>query len=143
MKRVIAAVVVLLVGGAYIGGYWPEHRQRVALDADVTALRAQLTESEARVRMARLLGEALNVREEVVLQNYGEAQALSSKFFDGVRAEASATPVIAFKAPLEAVLQTRDQVTAALARADQTSGESLHQSELQLREALGYPTTRP
>ena len=143
LKRVIAAVVVLLIGLAYIGGYWPEHRQRVALEADVAALREQLAESEARVRMGRLLGEVLNIREAVVTLNYGQAQELSSRFFDSVRAEASTTPVAAFTAAFEAVLQTRDQVTAALARGDQATGDSLRRSEVQLREALGYPITRP
>lgn len=142
-NRVITGIVVLLIGLAYVGGYWPEHQRRVALEADVATLREQLAESQARVRMGRLLGEVLNIREAVVTLNYGQAQELASRFFDSVRAEASATPVAAFKAALEAVLQTRDQVTAALARGDQTVGESLRRSESQLREALGYPITRP
>jgi len=142
-KGVIAGGVVVLIGLAYVGGYWPEHRQRVALDADIATLREQLAESEARVRMGRLLGEVLNIREAVVTLNYGQAQELSSRFFDSVRAEASATPVAAFKVAFEAVLQTRDQVTAALARGDQAAGESLRRSELQLREALGYPIAPP
>ena len=142
-KSVIAGSVVVLIGLAYVGGYWPEHRQREALEAEIATLREQLAESEARVRMGRLLGEVLIIREAVATLNYGQAQELSSRFFDRVRAEASATPVAAFKAALEAVLETRDQVTAALARGDQTVGESLRRSESQLREALGYPITRP
>jgi hypothetical protein len=85
----------------------------------------------------------LNIREAVGSQNYGKAQQLPSTFFDGVRAEASITPVGAFKAALEAVLQTRDQVTAALARGDQAALEPLRRSELQLREVLGYPISGP
>ncbi len=142
-KRVIAGVVVLLVGLAYVGGYWPEHRQRVALEADVAALRERLADSDARVRMGGLLGEVLNIREALVSLNYGTAQQLSSSFFDGVRAEASITPVAAFRTTLEAVLQVRDQVTAALARGDQAAVEPLRRSELQLREVLGYPISGP
>ena len=41
------------------------------------------------------------------------------------------------------VAQVRDQVTAALARGDQAAVESLHRSELQLREVLGYPISGP
>ena len=142
-KGVIAGLVVLAIGLAYIAGYWPEHRRRVALEADAAALRERLADSEARVRMGRLLGEILNIREAVVSLNYGNAQQLSSTFFDGVRAEASITPVAAFKTALETVLQVRDQVTAALARGDQAAVEPLHRSELQLREVLGYPISGP
>ena len=138
-KGVIAGVVVLVIGLAYVAGYWPEHRQRVALEADAAVLRERLADSEARVRMGRLLGELLNIREAVGSLNYGNAQQLSSTFFDSVRAEASITPVAAFKTALEAVLQARDQVTAALARGDQAALEPLRRSELQLREVLGYP----
>lgn len=138
-KRVIAGVVVLVIGLAYVAGYWPEHRQRVALEADAAVLRERLDDSEARVRMGRLLGEILNIKEAVVSLNYGNAQQLCSTFFDGVRAEASITRGSAFRSALEAVLQVRDQVTAALARGDQAAVEPLRRSELQLREVLGYP----
>lgn len=142
-KRVIAGVVVVVIGLAYVGGYWPEHRRRVAIEADAAGLRQRLADSEARVRMGRLLGEILNIREAVVWLNYGNAQQLSTSFFDGVRAEGSITPVAAFKTALEAVLQARDQVTAALARGDQAALEPLRRSELQLRDVLGYPISGP
>lgn len=89
--------------------------------------------------MGGLLGEVLNIRDAVISLNYGTPQQLSARFFDGVRAEASITPVAAFKTALEAVLQVRDQVTAALAPGDQAAVEPLRRSELQLREVLGYP----
>ena len=142
-KRVIAGIVLLVVGLAYVGGYWPEHQRRVALEVDAESLRERLADSEARVRMGRLLGEALNIREAVGSLNYGNAQQLSSTFFDGVRAEASITPIAAFKTALEAVLQARDQVTTELARGDRAALEPLRRSELQLREVLGYPISGP
>lgn len=142
-KGAIAGAVVILIGLAYLGGYWPEHRQRVALEVEVAALRGQLAESEARVRVGRLLGEVLTLREAVVSLNFGEAQKFSSQFFDGVRAEAAATPVAALKTALETVLQDRDVVTAALARGDRLAGEALLRSESLLREALGYPIPLP
>lgn len=142
-KGVIAAIVVLVVGLAYVAGYWPEHRRRVGIEVDAAALRERLADAEARVRMGRLLGEILNIREAVVLLNYGQAQQLSSTFFDGARAEASITPIDAFKTALEAVLQVRDQVTAALARGDQAALEPLRRSELLLRNVLGYPISGP
>ena len=40
-------------------------------------------------------------------------------------------------------LQRRDGVTAALSRGDQEAAELLRTSQMQLREALGYPVARP
>ena len=108
----------------------------------MTALRSQLADAEARVRMGQLLGDLLNLTEAVAALNYGQAQQLSSRFFDSVAAELARTPVGAFKTTLEAVLPSRDRVTAALARGDQAAIEPLRKSELTLRQALGYPVPR-
>ena len=97
----------------------------MALEVGAESLRERLADAEARVRMGRLFGEALNIREAVGSLNYGNAQPLSSTFLDGARAEASITSVAAFKTTLEAVLQARDQLTAALARGDQAALEPL------------------
>jgi hypothetical protein len=74
-KRVIAGIGVLVVGLAYVAGYWPEHRRRVALEVDAESLRERLADSEARVRMGRLRGETLTVREAVGSQKYVSACA--------------------------------------------------------------------
>lgn len=141
--RVIASLAILIMGATFLGGYWPEHQRRAAFEAQAATLGAQLADAEARVRMARLLGELLSVSEAVTALNYGQARELSSTFFDGVRAEAARTPVPSFKTALESILQRRDGVTAALSRGDQTAGELLRTSQMQLREALGYPVARP
>lgn len=141
VKRVLigAAVVLIVILGAYLLGYWPERAKRMALEAEVATLRGQLNDAEARVRMARLLGELVNVTEATSALNYGQAQGLASKFFDAARAEAAGTPVPSFKTALERILQNRDQVTAALTRADPAVMEILRNAQLQLRTALGYP----
>ena len=140
-RLAIAGAVVLLIGLAYIGGYWPEHKERVALEADVTILQERLADAEAHVRLGRLLGGALHVRDAIASLDYGQAQQFSSAWFDGLQAELSVTPVAAFKTALELVLETRDDVTAALARGDQAAAESVRRSERHLRQALGYPVS--
>ena len=133
------ARVVILLAIAYVAGYWPEHRHRVTLEGEVATLRARVADTEARVRMGRLLGDVLSIREAVTSLNFGVAQQQSSTLFDSVRAEASVTPVAVFKAALESMLQARDHVTAGLARGDQATVEPLlRRMELQLREVLGY-----
>ncbi|HEY7447410.1 MAG TPA: hypothetical protein VH702_04630 [Vicinamibacterales bacterium] len=137
------AVIILVVGAVYLMGYWPERAKRIALEGEVATLRGQLDEAGARVRMGRLLGDLLVVIEATSALNYGQAQGLSSKFFDGARLEADRTPVASFKTTLEGILKNRDGVTAALTRGDAAALETLRSSERQLREALSYPVSPP
>jgi hypothetical protein len=138
-NRIAVIAAIVLAAGAFLAGYVPEHRLRTAAEQQSMSLREQLTAAEARVRMGQLLGEALAVREVVVRQNYGEAQELSSAFFDSVRREASATPVDEFRTVLNDVLSRRDSVTASLAKADPGILDVLRTIEAQMRRALGYP----
>jgi hypothetical protein len=143
-RSLIATTVVLIViVAAYVLGYWPERARRMALEAEVVSLREQLIDANARVRMARLLGELVNVIETASALNYGQAQGLASKFFDQARTEATSTPVPSFKMALEGILQNRDRVTAALTRGDPVVVEILRNAQLQLRAALGYPVPQP
>lgn len=138
-KRIGAIAAIVLVGGAFLAGYLPEHGLRTAAEQQSVALREQLAAAEARVRMGQLLGQALTLREVVMRQNYGQAQALSSSFFNGVSGEVAATPLNEFREPLTEVLSRRDSVTAALTKGDPAAVELLHAIEVRIRSALGYP----
>lgn len=138
-KRIATIAAIVLVGGAFLAGYLPEHRLRTAAEQQSLALRDQLAAAEARVRMGQLLGQALAVREVIIRQNYGQAQELSSAFFDTVRKEAAATPLDQFRSVLNEVLSRRDGITASLTKADPGTVEALHTIEVQMRQALGYP----
>lgn len=142
-NRIIAVVTPVVLGAVFIAGYWPEHQRRVALEQELTAVRSQLNESEARLRMVSLLGQLLNLTEAVTALNYSEAQQLSSTFFDDVRVEAARTQNADFRTTLDAILQNRDAVTSALARGDSRVADSFRKSQVQLRAALGYPTRPP
>jgi hypothetical protein len=139
MKRFLLAAFVVVAAVAYLGGYVPEHRRRVLLENQVSVLTDQIAEAEARVRTARLLGDLLRVAEAAKDLNYGQAQTLSSSFFDDVRSEADKTPLAALHTALEAVLRLRDKVTSALARGDPAVVDTLYEAEVSLRHALGYP----
>ncbi len=136
----LAAVVAL--GAAFLAGYWPQARQRRAVERELAALNDRVADAEARERLGRLLGDLLYLTETVAAMNYGEAQPLSTRFFDDVSAEAARTSAPDFKAALEEVARQRDSVTAALARGDPAALESLRAAQLALRAALGYPTPR-
>jgi hypothetical protein len=140
MKRIVAIVASVLIGGAFLAGYIPERRLRMAAEQESATLHDRVAAAEARVRMGQLLGHVLAVREAVQRQNYGQAQELSSSFFDSVRAEAAATSVDEFRTALNDVLSRRDAVTASLAKADPAILEVLVLLEVRMRRALGYPT---
>jgi len=139
MKRYFAVLVVLLAGLAYLAGYWPEHQWRQALEGQVASLQVQLAEAQARVRLGGLLGQLLAAEDAVSAQNYGQAQALSSKLFDAVRAEATRTAAGTFKDALEKVVVMRDPVTASLTRGDPQALTLLRDAETLVRNALGFP----
>jgi hypothetical protein len=80
----------------------------------------------------------LAINEVVMRQNYGQAQELSSAFFDEVRAEAAATSMDEFRSVLQDVLSRRDSVTALLTKADPSVRDVLHTIEVQIRRVLGY-----
>jgi hypothetical protein len=138
-KRNAVIVVVVLIGGAFLAGYLPQHRVRTAAEQQSLAFREQFEAADARVRMSRLLGQVLAIEEVVMRQNYGQAQEMSSAFFDEVRAQTAATPMDEFRSVLQDVLSRRDSVTASLTKADSGVGDVLHMIEVQIRRALDYP----
>ena len=71
-------------------------------------------------------------------QNYGQAQELSSSFFNSIRAEATATPLNEFRDVLNGVLSRRDSITSSLTKAEPGVVERLHDVEVRMRGALGY-----
>ena len=142
VRRFLWSTVIVTIVAAYLAGYWPERQQRVALEAENASLRARVTDAEAHVRVAHLLGELMHVTEAIEVMNYGQAQTLSSDFFDNVLTEAGRTSDADFRSMLDSILQDRDATTGALARADQAALETLRDAQTRLREALEYPVER-
>jgi hypothetical protein len=139
----LVVLLLVLAGLAYVVGYWPEHQRRQALEAQVTSLQLELAEAQARVRLGALLGQLLAVEDATSAQDYGQAQTLSSRFFDTVRAETTRTAAAGVKEALEKVSGMRDPVTASLTRADPQALTLLRDAQSHLRNALGFsrPTT--
>lgn len=139
MKKYLALLVIVLIVAAYLAGYWPERQRRLAAEGQAKALQAQLDDAQARVRLGGLLARLLTVMDAVGEKNYGQAQALSSAFFDQVREESARAPQAGLKDALEVVLKRRDAVTAGLTQADPAVFAALRQCQTELRNALGYP----
>lgn len=146
MKKLLAGLVLVLIGAAFVAGYWLQRERLIAAQAQGAELqrqlsqaRAQLAEAEAKARIGALFGQFLALKDAVVSGNFGEAQGSSSAFFDLVREEASAADDPATRKALEAVLSRRDAVTAGLARGESSVRELLSPVERELRGAFGYP----
>jgi hypothetical protein len=138
MKRTLFITALVLIAAAYLAGYLPAERRLADAEAGIQQLRGSLDRAEAINRLGEVLGLLLRLSDAVALNNFGEAASLSSGYFDRVRQEALRQPPDG-KAALERLLQTRDGITAALARTDASVAATLREHQIELRRALGYP----
>jgi hypothetical protein len=142
----MTVLVGLLVAAAFVAGYWPQRERLVQAREAANELRRQLSESrsqlaaaEAKARLGRVFGQYLALQDAVASGNYGEAQALSSPFFDAVHEERTRGVDPSVRTALDAVLMRRDAVTAGIARGEGSVREVLAPIARELRRALGYP----
>lgn len=150
MKNALAVLVVLSIAGAFGAGYWLQRDRLIEAQAEATALRHELSQTqgrladaEAKARLARLFGQYLALTDAVASGNFGEAQTFSSAFFDQVRDASRTTADASVRTALDAILMRRDTVTAGLARGESSVREVLAPIERELRRALGYPLATP
>jgi hypothetical protein len=135
---VAVAAAVVVIAGAFLIGYLPQRRARLAAERQVEALQSQLTAAETRLRLGQLLGRVLTLEEVTMRQNYGQALDLSSSFFNTIRESARDAATSEFSGILNDILSRRDEITVALTKADAMVLQTLHAIELRLRGALGY-----
>ncbi len=140
MKAKLTLVVVVLLVVAYIVGYWPEHQRLVAADGELQLVRGQLNEAEAHVRICKLQNRLLHLIEKTAARDYGEAQELSTKFFDQVRLEMPRNTQPQLQSALGSVLRMRDSVTVGLTKGDPATLDLLQQMMRQFRQAVAPET---
>jgi hypothetical protein len=140
LRRALLAMVVLLVAGAYIAGYWPEHRRLVEAREQIATLETRVNHAEAQNRLAGILGHLLQLMDAVETRNFGEAASQATTYFDGAATESLTVSEAAPKAALDQVLRARDRVVASLALSDAAAVlEELRRHEQALRRGLGFP----
>lgn len=141
MKRAILIAAVIVVGLAYLAGFWPQHRQLSDVRRQLQETQARLTAADARIRLGDVLGQLLALSDAVAAKNYGQAATLSSTFFDAVRNEAAQAPQPEVTSTLQTILNARDRVTTAIAGTDPGVTSILKEQERSLRRVLGYPVS--
>ena len=137
-SRVVLVAGIVLIAGAYVLGMWPERQRFTEAQTQLEAARLQLSGAEARVRLGEILGQLLTLSDAVGSLNYGDAATQASAYFDRVTAEARLADSPDTRQVLERIQQTRDLVTAALARAEPAILDTLREQQVALRRALGY-----
>jgi hypothetical protein len=121
MKRAGIIIGIVLIGIAYVLGFWPQYQKARESRRQLEQMTAEFTGLQAQLRLYQLQNSLIAVVRQTSQKNYGEASTLSSKFFDEARAEAQRQTDPTVKAALESILRQRDAVTAALAKGDPSS----------------------
>jgi hypothetical protein len=134
MKKALTIVVILLLGGAYLGGYWPQQQKVQEAERRSDQATQQLAAAQTVVRITRLENDIVALVDQTQNQNYGEAQKLSTRFFDDVRSELDRSPSAPYRQTLETIFARRDAVTSGLTRADAVTIGPLRQSMNEVRQ---------
>lgn len=85
----LVVIVIVLMALSFTGGYWLQHRRLVEAQRESTAMSGQLSNAEATIHLYELQDQLLTVVEDAGNKNYGDAAALSTKFFDDLRGTAT------------------------------------------------------
>lgn len=144
MKTLIAILVTALVtaGAVLVVSYLPERARLLDARAALARAEADLGEARSLLDVHALHDEVLDlVAEAQDPARHEKAMALSTRFFDLVRAEAARTSSEEIKAALAEVLARRDGVTAALARRDPVVRAELDEIRRILHPLLRAPGT--
>jgi type II secretory pathway pseudopilin PulG len=143
MKKILFLVVIVLIAAAYLAGYWPQHQRLVSLETRVRQANQQLAQAQSVARLCSLQNRLLGLIAQTESGNYGDAQKASTEFFDQVRAETMRNNKAGYTPALEAILGTRDTVTAGLARKDPTTLDVLRQALTRLHQVIEQQTSMP
>jgi predicted transcriptional regulator len=136
MKKFLLVATLILLGAAYVAGYWPEHEKLIAAQESAAQVQQQLATAQAVARICKLENDLLALIGQTENQNYGEARNLSKAFFDNLRQEVDRDQNATYKQDLENILSGRDAVTAGLARADASTAATLRQYLAQMQQLL-------
>lgn len=132
MKKLL--LIIILLGIAYVGGYWPEHQHVQQTERQLADVHGQLLQAQDAVRISHMENELLTVIDQTQAQNYGDAQKSNTQFFDDLNAETNAVPSAPYIGALKGILARRDAVVSGLARTDAGTINLLRQSLTELRQ---------
>ncbi|HEY1800595.1 MAG TPA: hypothetical protein VGG46_06625 [Terriglobales bacterium] len=121
MKKALFFIVLLVA--AYLAGYWPQR-----------GLRQQLDTAKSVTQACRLEGELMNMLDQIQSQNYGTAQQIAGQFFNDLHNQINDPADAPYRQNLQAILDRRDAVISALAKADGSIAGTLRQDLAQVHQ---------
>ena len=121
MKK--ALFVIVLIVAAYLAGYWPQR-----------GLKDQLATAKSVTQTCRLEGELMNMLDQIQSQNYGTAQQIAGQFFNDLHGQVDDPADAPYRQQLQAILDHRDAVISALAKADGSIAGTLRQDLAQVHQ---------
>ena len=130
-------IVLLLAFVVYLWGYWPTKRRLDKTDGQLRQTSSQLSDAQGKLGIYSLQNVLLKLLANVSKNNFEEAQPLSSKFFDGVRAEIDRTSQPSIKGTLEPILEQRDMVTFGIARKDPVTSDLVRKINEEFTQLAG------
>lgn len=134
MKKLALILGLVLLIAAYVGGYWPQRQKLQEAEKNNAQASQQLAAAQTVVHVTRLENDLVSLVDQTQNQNYGEAQKLSSRFFDDLRAELDRSPNASYRQTLETIFARRDTVISGLTRADAATIGPLRQSLNEIRQ---------
>jgi hypothetical protein len=121
MKKALFFIVLLMA--AYLAGYWPQR-----------GLRDQLATAKSVTQSCHLEGELMNMLDQIQSQNYGTAQQIAGQFFNDLRSQINDPANAPYRQNLQTILDRRDAVISALAKADGSIAGTLRQDLAQVHQ---------
>jgi hypothetical protein len=121
MKK--AVFFVLLLVAAYVAGYWPQR-----------GLKNDLAAAKSVTHACRLQDELMDILDQVQSQNYGTGQQIAGQFFNDLHNQIDDPAYASYRQNLQAILDRRDAVISALAKADGSIAGPLRQDLAQIHQ---------
>jgi len=121
MKK--ALFFILLLVAAYLVGYWPQR-----------GLKDDLAAAKSVTQSSRLQNQLMDILDQVQSQNYGTAQQIAGQFFNDLRNQINDPAYAPYRQSLQAILDRRDAVVSALAKADGSIAAPLRQDLAQVHQ---------
>jgi hypothetical protein len=134
MKKVI--FTLFLLGVVAIAVYWTQHRQLLAVQTNLDSAQERVEQLQSTEKICRLENLALDLTQDIQAGKYPDSLKLSTEFFDEVRNVVIQQQQASYRPVLESILQTRDTVTAGLAKEDSGVLASISNSAAQLRQII-------
>lgn len=117
MKRRLVFWLILLVAG-FLAGFIPQYSTTRQLQQSAAALSNEVAACHSAQALSQARSAATLMYLEATQKNYGNAGNYASQFYDQVQGLANSSQSEPLRNALREILNSRDQVTADLAKGD-------------------------